>query len=355
MATWLRGHGIGKHSIDTHLETSVTKRATNPRDPAGPHPSSPAVVRAAGARATRTRTASSTSATPLELSVATILSAQSTDVRVNMTTPAVFAKYRTAADYAAASRGELEDLVKSTGFFRNKTTSIISLGQALVERFDGEVPRTLAELVTLPGFGRKTANVVLGHAFGVPGITVDTHMARLTQRFGITTATDPVKIELELNAQLPKAQWTEFSDRVIFHGRRVCHAKKPACGACFLAPLCPSYGVGTTDPEAAAALVVGPEREHLLSMVGLGHAHAAGEQPVGERAGRRAAGRRAEPDGLRGRRRRAVRPVGGGWSVTTCCRPGCIRWWPACTTPSCPDSCTTWSVSPRRTPGAVRC
>ncbi len=208
--------------------------------------------------------------TPLELSVATILSAQSTDVRVNMTTPAVFAKYRTAADYAAASRGELEDLVKSTGFFRNKTTSIISLGQALVERFEGEVPRTLAELVTLPGFGRKTANVVLGHAFGVPGITVDTHMARLTQRFGITTATDPVKIEAELNAQLPKAQWTEFSDRVIFHGRRMCHAKKPACGACFLAPLCPSYGTGPTDPEAAAALVVGPEREHLLAMVGLG-------------------------------------------------------------------------------------
>jgi endonuclease-3 len=215
---------------------------------------------------------------PLELSVATILSAQSTDVRVNMTTPAVFAKYRTAADYAAASRGELEDLVKSTGFFRNKTTSIISLGQALVERFDGEVPGTLAELVTLPGFGRKTANVVLGHAFGVPGITVDTHMARLTQRFGITTATDPVKIELELNAQLPKAQWTEFSDRVIFHGRRVCHAKKPACGACFLSPLCPSYGTGTTDPEAAAALVVGPEREHLLSMVGLDAV------PVGEQA-----------------------------------------------------------------------
>ena len=213
----------------------------------------------------------------LELSVATILSAQSTDVRVNMTTPAVFAKYRTAADYAGASRGELEDLIKSTGFFRNKTTSIINLGQALVERFDGEVPRTLAELVTLPGFGRKTANVVLGHAFGVPGITVDTHMARLTQRFGITTATDPVKIELELNAQLPKAQWTEFSDRVIFHGRRVCHAKKAACGACFLAPLCPSYGVGTTDPEAAAALVVGPEREHLLSLVGLGPAPAAGQ------------------------------------------------------------------------------
>jgi endonuclease-3 len=205
----------------------------------------------------------------LELSVATILSAQSTDARVNLTTPALFARYRTAADYAGANRGELEEMIKSTGFFRNKTTSLINLGQALVERFDGEVPGTLAELVTLPGFGRKTANVVLGHAFGVPGITVDTHMARLVTRWGLTDQTDPVKIERDLNAQLPKAQWTIFSDRVIFHGRRVCHAKKPACGACFLAPLCPTYGRGPTDPEVAAKLVVGAEREHLLSMVGL--------------------------------------------------------------------------------------
>jgi endonuclease III len=205
----------------------------------------------------------------LELSVATILSAQSTDLRVNLVTPSVFARFRTAADYAGAPRAELEELIKSTGFFRNKANSIIGLGQALVERFDGEVPRTLPELVSLPGFGRKTANVVLGHAFGVPGITVDTHLGRLVRRWGLTEQSDPVKVEFELNAQLPPAQWTDFSDRTIFHGRRLCHAKRPACGACFLAPLCPSYGIGTTDPEAAAALVVGPERDHLLSLVGL--------------------------------------------------------------------------------------
>jgi endonuclease-3 len=219
--------------------------------------------------------------TPLDLAVATILSAQSTDVRVNMTTPALFARFRTAADYAGAPRAELEEMIKSTGFFRNKSSALIGLGQALVERFDGEVPGTLAELVTLPGIGRKTANVVLGHAFGVPGITVDTHMARLTSRFGLTQHTDPVKIEIDLNAQLPKADWTVFSDRVIFHGRRVCHAKRAACGACFLAPLCPSYGVGTTDPDAAAALVVGPEREHLLSMVGMASQVRSGSAGIG--------------------------------------------------------------------------
>jgi endonuclease-3 len=207
--------------------------------------------------------------TPLELSVATILSAQSTDARVNMVTPALFSRFRTAADYASASRAELEELIKSTGFFRNKTSALINLGQALVERFDGEVPGTLAELVTLPGFGRKTANVVLGHAFGVPGITVDTHMARLVNRWGLTEHSDPVKIEADLNAQLPPAQWTDFSDRVIFHGRRVCHAKRPACGACFMAGLCPSYGIGQLNPEAAAALVVGAERGHLLALAGL--------------------------------------------------------------------------------------
>lgn len=209
--------------------------------------------------------------TPLELAVATILSAQSTDARVNMVTPALFARYRTAADYAAASRVELEEMIKSTGFFRNKTSALIGLGQALVERFGGQVPATMADLVTLPGFGRKTANVVLGHAFDVPGLPVDTHVTRLAARWGLTTQTDAVKIEAELTGQLPKSHWTPFSDRTIFHGRRVCHAKKPACGACYLAPLCPAYGAGAAvvEPEVAAALVVGPEREHLLGLVGL--------------------------------------------------------------------------------------
>jgi endonuclease III len=196
--------------------------------------------------------------TPLELAVATILSAQCTDKRVNEVTPSVFAKYPTAADYAAADRAELEELIRPTGFFRNKTTALIKLGQALVERFDGEVPSTLAELVTLPGFGRKTANVVLGNAFGVPGITVDTHFGRLARRWGWTSETDPVKVEAAVAALIPKRDWTLLSHRVIWHGRRICHARKPACGACRLARLCPSFGAGPTDPEAAAKLVRSP-------------------------------------------------------------------------------------------------
>jgi endonuclease-3 len=191
----------------------------------------------------------------LELSVATILSAQCTDKRVNEVTPAVFAKYRTAADYAGADRNELEELVRTTGFFRNKTSSIIKLGQALVERFDSEVPRTLAELVTLPGFGRKTANVVLGNAFGIPGITVDTHFGRLARRWQWTSETDPVRVELAVNDLIPKKDWTILSHRVIWHGRRLCHSRKPACGVCPLARLCPSYGEGPTDPTVAAKLV----------------------------------------------------------------------------------------------------
>ena len=162
---------------------------------------------------------------PLELSVATILSAQCTDKRVNEVTPAVFAKFRTAADYAAADRAELEEMIRPTGFFRNKTNTLIKLGQQLVERFDGEVPHTLDELVTLPGFGRKTANVVLGNAFGIPGITVDTHFGRLARRWRWTESTDPVKVEHEVGALFPKKDWTILSHRVIWHGRRVCHAR----------------------------------------------------------------------------------------------------------------------------------
>jgi len=193
--------------------------------------------------------------TPLELAVATILSAQCTDKRVNEVTPVLFARYRDAAAYAAADRTELEDLVRTTGFFRNKTTSLIGLGQALCERFGGEVPAELDDLVTLPGIGRKTANVVLGNAFGVPGITVDTHFGRLSRRFGWTTEDDPVKVEHAVGELIPKKEWTMLSHRVIFHGRRRCHARKPACGACPIARLCPSFGEGPTDPLVAAALV----------------------------------------------------------------------------------------------------
>lgn len=193
--------------------------------------------------------------TPLELSVATILSAQCTDKRVNEVTPALFARYRTAADYAAADRDDVEALVKPTGFYRNKTTSLITLGQQLVERFDGEVPDRLADLVTLPGFGRKTANVVLGNAFGVPGLTVDTHFGRLVRRWGWTEETDPVKVEAVVAELIPKREWTIFSHRAIWHGRRLCHSRKPACGACPIARLCPSFGEGPTDPESAAKLV----------------------------------------------------------------------------------------------------
>mgnify|MGYP001203678721 CR=1 FL=1 len=193
--------------------------------------------------------------TPLELLVATILSAQCTDRRVNMVTPAVFARYPRAADYAAADRDELEALIASTGFFRNKTTSIIGMAQAVCERYDGVVPGRLADLVTLPGVGRKTANVVLGNAFDVPGITVDTHFGRLVRRFGWTQETDPDKVEAEVGALFPRRDWTMLSHVVIWHGRRRCHARKPACGACPVAQWCPSYGEGPTDPAAAQALV----------------------------------------------------------------------------------------------------
>jgi endonuclease-3 len=193
--------------------------------------------------------------TPLQLLVATILSAQTTDKRVNLVTPTLFARYPTAAEYAAASRDEMEKIIQSTGFYRAKTNSLIGLGQALCDRFGGEVPSRLNDLVTLPGVGRKTANVVLGNAFGTPGITVDTHFGRLARRFGWTTSTDPVKVEAEVAALIPRKGWTDLSQRMIWHGRRVCHARRPACGACGLARLCPSYGEGPTDPVIAAKLV----------------------------------------------------------------------------------------------------
>ncbi|GAC1327561.1 MAG: endonuclease III [Mycobacteriales bacterium] len=195
---------------------------------------------------------------PLELAVATILSAQTTDKRVNEVTPALFARYRSAADYAAADRAELERLLHPTGFFRAKTTSLIGLGQALCDRYDGELPNRLVDLVTLPGIGRKTANVVLGDAFGVPGVTVDTHVGRLSRRFGWSTSQDPVQVERDVMGLVPRADWTLLSHRVIFHGRRVCHARKPACGACGIARLCPSYGEGPVEPEVARRLVKAP-------------------------------------------------------------------------------------------------
>lgn len=204
---------------------------------------------------------------PLQLAVATILSAQTTDVRVNEVTPKLFARYPTAADYAAADRTELEELLKPTGFFRNKADALLKLGQQLVERYGGEVPGRMDELVTLPWIGRKTANVILGNAFGVPGITVDTHFSRLVGRWQWTGEKDPVKIEYAVGALIEKREWTMLSHRVIFHGRRVCHSRKPACGACTLARWCPSYGTGPTDRDSAVKLLKGPRAAELAAMV----------------------------------------------------------------------------------------
>jgi len=193
--------------------------------------------------------------TPLELLVATILSAQTTDKLVNQVTPVLFSRYRTAADYASADRAELEKIIQATGFFRAKASSLIGLGQALCDRYGGEVPGKQKDLVTLPGVGRKTANVVLGDAFGVPGITVDTHFGRLARRFGWTTQDDPVKVEQEVGALFPRKEWTLLSHRLIWHGRRVCHSRRPACGACGIGRLCPSFGLGPTDEATARKLV----------------------------------------------------------------------------------------------------
>jgi len=178
---------------------------------------------------------------PLELLVATILSAQCTDERVNKVTPALFKKYPKAAAYAQAPIAELEQDIYQTGFYHNKAKSLKALSQALVEKYGGQVPASLEELVPLPGIGRKTANVVLGNAFGVPGLVVDTHCARVSQRLGLTTAKDPVKIEFDLMALVPKERWTKFSLQLIWHGRALCTARNPQCPACPLLPHC-DYG-----------------------------------------------------------------------------------------------------------------
>ncbi len=182
--------------------------------------------------------------TPFQLLVATILSAQCTDVRVNLVTPALFAVYPTPHAMARASQTHLEELIHSTGFFRAKAKNILGASAAILRNHDGEVPRTLEELVKLPGIGRKTANVILGDAFDTPGITVDTHVGRLSRRLGLTKHTDPVKVEFALNKLVPQAEWTLFSHRLILHGRTVCFARKPACARCALEPICPKVGVG---------------------------------------------------------------------------------------------------------------
>ncbi|MFE5189172.1 endonuclease III [Streptomyces sp. NPDC056628] len=192
---------------------------------------------------------------PFQLLVATVLSAQTTDLRVNQTTPALFAKYPGPEDLAAANPEEVEEILRPCGFFRAKTRSVMGLSKALVEDYGGEVPGRLEDLVKLPGVGRKTAFVVLGNAFGRPGITVDTHFQRLVRRWQWTEQTDPDKIEAEVGSLFPKSDWTDLSHHVIWHGRRICHARKPACGACPIAHLCPAYGEGETDPEKAQKLL----------------------------------------------------------------------------------------------------
>ena len=193
--------------------------------------------------------------TPFELLVVTVLSAQTTDRRVNAASPALFAAYPDARAMSGAPREHLEQLVGPLGFFRAKTDALLRLSQTLVERYDGEVPGRLDELVALPGVGRKTANVVLGNAFDVPGITVDTHFGRLVRRLGWTDETDPVKVEHAVGALFPRRDWTMLSHHLIWHGRRRCHARKPACGACPVARWCPAYGAGPTDPVEAEKLV----------------------------------------------------------------------------------------------------
>ncbi len=192
---------------------------------------------------------------PLELLVAVVLSAQCTDKRVNTITPALFKKYKKPKDYAKAPLAEIEEYIFSAGFHHAKARHLKGIGVKLIEEFDGKVPGNLEDLISLPGVGRKTANVVLGHAFDIPGITVDTHFGRLSRRFEWTTSMDPVKVEHEVGALIPQKEWTNLSQRMIWHGRRICHSRKPACGACPLAKICPSVGVGEMDREKAKLLV----------------------------------------------------------------------------------------------------
>jgi len=192
---------------------------------------------------------------PFQLLVATVLSAQCTDKRVNQTTPALFKKYNSIKKMAAADLKDLQRLVKSTGFYRAKAKNIKLLSHKILTDFNGKVPSNIEDLVTLPGVGRKTANVVLGHGFNIPGITVDTHFGRLSRRFGWSDKKDPVKVEFEVGELITQKEWTNLSQRLIWHGRRVCHSRKPACGSCVLAKLCPSYGLGEVDKIKASRLV----------------------------------------------------------------------------------------------------
>lgn len=211
---------------------------------------------------------------PFELLVATVLSAQTTDVRVNQVTPSLFARYPDAHAMAVADERELSELIRPTGFYKSKTKALLGLAQTLSEEYDGEVPGSLDELMKLPGVGRKTAFVVLGNAFGEPGLTVDTHFGRLARRLGMTEQEDPVKVEHDVAALFEPRDWTMLSHRLIFHGRRVCHSRRPACGACPIARWCPSFGAGETNPEAAKDLLkyeLAPGREDLLEKMRAGY------------------------------------------------------------------------------------
>ncbi|KAB1502877.1 endonuclease III [Corynebacterium sp. 320] len=206
---------------------------------------------------------------PLELLVATVLSAQCTDVRVNIVTKRLFPLYPTAESYAQARQEELEEIIRPTGFYHSKARNLMGLGAMLVDKHGGEVPGRLEDLVELPGVGRKTANVVLGNAFGVPGLTVDTHFGRLVRRWGLTTEEDPVAVEREIAELIERKEWTMFSHRTVFHGRRVCHSRRAACGTCLLARQCPSFGIaGPADPHEAITLMKSEDREHLLAVAG---------------------------------------------------------------------------------------